>query len=53
MVGGADAVRFDRDIRYLRQRWGTWMEDDPAYNSNLTLAHESVSLAWPPRKSFA
>jgi O-antigen biosynthesis protein len=53
MLGGAEAVRFDRDIRYLRQRWDTWMEDDPAYNSNLTLAYESVSLAWPPRKSFA
>jgi len=53
MIDGADAIRFDRDIRYLHQRWGKWMEDDPAYNPNLTLAHESVSLAWPPRRPFA
>jgi GT2 family glycosyltransferase len=49
---GANAVRFDRDLRYLQQRWGKWMEDDPSYNPNLSLAHESLSLAWPPRRSF-
>jgi glycosyltransferase involved in cell wall biosynthesis len=49
---GTDAVRFDRDIRYLRQRWGGWVMNDPAYNPNLSLAHESLSLAWPPRTSF-
>ena len=49
---GADAVRFDRDIRYLHQRWGAWVLNDPAYNPNLSLAHESLSLAWPPRTSL-
>jgi GT2 family glycosyltransferase len=53
MIDGAEAIRFDRDISYLHQRWGKWMEDDPAYNPNLTLAHESISLAWPPRRPFA
>jgi GT2 family glycosyltransferase len=52
-VEGANAIRFDRDIRYLRQRWGKWLEDDPSYNPNLSLAHESLSLAWPPRRSYA
>ena len=52
-VDGANAIRFDRDIRYLRQRWGRWLEDDPSYNPNLSLAHESLSLAWPPRRSYA
>jgi O-antigen biosynthesis protein len=52
-VEGANAIRFDRDIRYLRQRWGKWLEDDPSYNPNLSLAHESLSLAWPPRMSYA
>jgi O-antigen biosynthesis protein len=46
---GSDAVSFDRDIRYLQQRWGRWMQNDPAYSPNLSLAHESLSLAWPPR----
>jgi O-antigen biosynthesis protein len=51
-IDGASAVRFDRDIRYLHQRWGKWIENDPSYNPNLSLAHESPSLAWPPRRSF-
>jgi O-antigen biosynthesis protein len=50
---GANAVRFDRDIRYLHQRWGKWIQNDPAYSPNLSLAHESLSLAWPPRVPFA
>ena len=51
-VDGANAIRFDRDIRYLRQRWGKWLENDPSYSPNLSLAHESLSLAWPPRRSY-
>jgi GT2 family glycosyltransferase len=52
-VEGANAIRFDRDIRYLHQRWGKWIDSDPSYNPNLSLAHESLSLAWPPRRSYA
>ena len=46
---GADALPFDRDVRYLHRRWGAWIQNDPAYNPNLSLAHESLALAWPPR----
>jgi O-antigen biosynthesis protein len=49
---GANAVRFDRDIRYLHRRWGKWVENDPSYNPNLSLTDESLSLAWPPRRPF-
>jgi GT2 family glycosyltransferase len=49
-IEGENAVRFDRDLRYLRQRWGRWMDDDPSYNPNLSLANEALSLAWPPRR---
>jgi GT2 family glycosyltransferase len=52
-VDGANAIRFDRDVRYLHQRWGKWVANDPSYNPNLSLAHESLSLAWPPRTSYA
>jgi O-antigen biosynthesis protein len=52
-VDGENAVRFDRDIRYLHQRWGKWIENDPSYNPNLSLAHESFSLAWPPRQALS
>jgi GT2 family glycosyltransferase len=49
-ASGENGVRFDRDIRYLRERWSEVLEDDPAYNPNLSLAHETFPLAWPPRK---
>jgi glycosyltransferase involved in cell wall biosynthesis len=52
-LAGALAIRFDRDIRYLHQRWERWIENDPAYNPNLSLENESISLAWPPRVPFA
>jgi O-antigen biosynthesis protein len=52
-LAGALAIRFDRDIRYLHQRWGRFIENDPAYNPNLSLENESISLAWPPRVPFA
>ena len=44
-VDGENIVRFDRDIRMLHSTWGAWIEDDPAYNPNLSLAHESSP--WP------
>lgn len=50
---GENAVRFAREIRLLRASWGRWLDDDPAYNPNLSLAHESFPLAWPPRKPLA
>ena len=50
---GENAIRFDRDIRYLNQRWRRWVENDPAYNPNLSLAHEAFLLAWPPRVRYA
>jgi GT2 family glycosyltransferase len=49
---GENAVRFARDIRYLHTRWGRLLGADPAYNPNLSLAHEVFSLAWPPRVSY-
>jgi hypothetical protein len=36
----------------LRSTWGSWIENDPAYNPNLSLAHETFPLAWPPRKTL-
>jgi glycosyltransferase involved in cell wall biosynthesis len=49
---GENAVRFARDIRHLRTRWRAMLDGDPAYNPNLTLAHENFALAWPPRVSL-
>ena len=43
---------FAREIRYLHARWPSMLERDPAYNPNLSLAHETFPLAWPPRVSY-
>jgi hypothetical protein len=29
----------------MQQRWGRQLQEDPAYNRNLTLVHEDFSLA--------
>jgi GT2 family glycosyltransferase len=48
----ANEERLARELRYLRSRWGKLLELDPAYNGNLSLAHETLPLAWPPRVSY-
>ncbi|WP_410474886.1 glycosyltransferase family 2 protein [Guyparkeria sp. TX1] len=46
--GGRDTPekrrRFKGEITYMRTRWGKALDNDPAYNPNLTLAHEDFSL---------
>ncbi len=37
--------RFINEAAYMRQRWGDQLLQDPAYNRNLTLAHEDFSMA--------
>ena len=46
---GERAVRFAGEIRYMKQRWGLKLREDPFYNPNLTLQYENLSLAWPTR----
>jgi hypothetical protein len=42
-------ARFEREERYMKERWGTVLRNDPAYNPNLALDRESFTLAFPPR----
>jgi len=42
-------ARLAAETRYMQQRWGDLLRNDPAYSPNLTLEHEDFSLAWPPR----
>ncbi|MBT4147586.1 MAG: glycosyltransferase [Gammaproteobacteria bacterium] len=44
-------VRFNKEVAYMKQRWGEGLLKDPAYNPNLTLDREDFSFAWPPRNS--
>jgi len=46
---GERAIRFSGEIRYMKDRWGDVLREDPAYNPNLTLIDETFALAWPPR----
>ena len=43
-VDGANAIRFDRDIRYLRQRWGTVDRGRPLVQSQ-SLPGPRIALA--------
>lgn len=45
----AQIARFNRESAVMRERWGSWLRDDPAYNPNLSDTHEDFRLAVPPR----
>ena len=42
-------ARFKNEVTFMKQRWGDFLLNDPAYNPNLTLCNEDFGLAWPPR----
>jgi hypothetical protein len=42
--------RFKNEMDYMRETWGEILENDPAYNPNLSLDHEAFTLAFPPRQ---
>ncbi len=41
--------RFNKEKKYMHDRWGEKLLNDPAYNPNLNIVHEYFGLAWPPR----
>ena len=43
-------ARFSREVEFMKKRWGSLLDHDPAYNPNLTLAGEPFALAFPPRE---
>jgi GT2 family glycosyltransferase len=50
----ARSAQFERDIALMRSRWGPILDNDPAYNPNLSLEREhQFQLAAPPRTAFA
>lgn len=42
-------ARFDSEVKYMLRNWRELLENDPAYNLNLTLDRPDFSLAFPPR----
>ncbi len=43
--------RFEKEVEYMKSRWGDLLQNDPAYSPNLTLHDTDFSYAWPPRNS--
>jgi GT2 family glycosyltransferase len=41
--------RAEKELRYMRKRWGDKLYIDPAYNPNLSDGRDDMSFAWPPR----
>jgi glycosyltransferase involved in cell wall biosynthesis len=39
----------DIEVGYMKDRWGDFLDSDPAYSLNLSLENADFSLAWPPR----
>jgi len=42
-------ARFEAESAYMKKRWGSLLQADPAYNPNLTLSRQDASPAFPPR----
>lgn len=45
----AKQERFAAEVHAMKWRWGAVLNDDPAYNPNLTLDQGDYGLAFPPR----
>jgi glycosyltransferase involved in cell wall biosynthesis len=43
--------RFRGEVEFMIKKWGDLLTMDPAYNPNLSLNHEHIALAWPPRRT--
>jgi hypothetical protein len=41
------AVLYDRERAFMVERWGDLLEDDPAYNPNLSITPERPAFALP------
>lgn len=42
-------ARLQAEEAYIRQRWQSWLDNDPAYNPNLNAQMGDFELAFPPR----
>ncbi len=42
-------ARFDKEVSYMKNRWGDRLVNDPYYSPNLTLESENFAIAWHSR----
>lgn len=40
---------FQKEVRMMRDQWRAILDSDPFYNPNLSLQHDKMALAFPPR----
>ena len=40
--------RFNSEVEYMKNRWGSLLDNDPYYNKNLSTSRGDFSLKWPP-----
>lgn len=45
-------ARFVREVQYMRDRWGMILDNDPAYNPNLSLKKDDFSISLPARTEW-
>jgi hypothetical protein len=45
--------RYDREVQWMQTRWGATLQNDPAYNPNLSLQSTRFGLAPQPRVELA
>ncbi len=45
----SNRARFNREIHFMKKKWGKELEADPYYNPNLALGRELFVPAFPPR----
>ena len=43
--------RFKNEVLFMMDKWGEILNNDPAYNLNLSLERQDFGLAFPPRKN--
>jgi len=48
-ASGERAAVFQKEVRMMRDQWGAILDSDPFYNPNLSLQHDKMALAFPPR----
>jgi GT2 family glycosyltransferase len=51
-ISGEKLLRFQREIKYMQNRWGDVLYHDPFYHPSLSLEGCNVDLAFPPRVTF-
>lgn len=45
-------ARFEKELNYMKKKWGKKLLNDPSYNPNLSLGNKDFQLAWPPRTEY-